>query len=113
MSTHYGLRKSIKGDELFDGRLEAFGVREKVGPAGAADRFPPYMKVKEVRYLTDGRNSMEVVANCDQEQRYQRQAERTTLGKGNIWQPGWASSQAISAARVRGRRAQARPLPWH
>ena len=61
MSTYYGLRKSIKADELFDGRLEAFGVREEVRPEGAADRFPPYMKVREVRYLTDGRNSMEVV----------------------------------------------------
>jgi hypothetical protein len=61
MSTYYGLRKSIKADELFDGRLEAFGVREEVRPEGTADRYPPYMKVKEVRYLTDGRNSMEVV----------------------------------------------------
>ena len=61
MSTYYGLRKSIKADELFDGRLEAFGVREEVRPEGAADRFAPYMKVREVRYLTDGRNSMEVV----------------------------------------------------
>jgi hypothetical protein len=61
MSTHYGLRKTIKADELFDGRLEAFGVREEVRPEGAADRFPPYMEVKEVRYLTDGRNSMQVV----------------------------------------------------
>jgi hypothetical protein len=46
MSTQYGLRKSIKADELFDGRLEAFGVREEVRPEGAADRFPPYMKVR-------------------------------------------------------------------
>jgi hypothetical protein len=61
MSMQYGLRKSIKADELFDGRLEAFGVREEVRPEGAADRFPPYMKVREVRYLTDGTNSMEVV----------------------------------------------------
>ena len=61
MSMYYGLRKTIKADELFDGRLEAFGVREEVRPQGPADRFPPYMKVKEVRYLTDGRNSMEVV----------------------------------------------------
>ena len=61
MSTYYGLRKSIKADELFDGRLEAFGVREEVRPEGTADRYPPYMKVKEVRYLTDGQNSMEVV----------------------------------------------------
>jgi hypothetical protein len=30
----YGLRKSIKADELFDGRLEAFGVREEVRPEG-------------------------------------------------------------------------------
>jgi hypothetical protein len=36
MSTHYGLRKSIKADELFDGRLEAFGVREEV-PTGQAE----------------------------------------------------------------------------
>jgi hypothetical protein len=61
MSTHYRLRKSIKAEELFDGRLEAFGVREEVRPEGAADRYPPYMKVKEVRYLTDGSYSMEVV----------------------------------------------------
>src|SRR6202041_1822965 len=49
MSTYYGLRKSIKADELFDGRLEAFGVREEVRPEGTADRYPSYMKVKEVR----------------------------------------------------------------
>ena len=61
MSMYYGLRKSIKADELFDGRLEAFGVREELRPEGTADRYPPYMKVKEVRYLTDGQNSMEVV----------------------------------------------------
>ena len=61
MSTYFGLCKSIKADELFDGRLEAFGVREEVRPEGTADRYPPYMKVKEVRYLTDGQNSMEVV----------------------------------------------------
>ena len=61
MSTQYGLRKSIKADELFDGRLEAFGVREGVKPEGAADQFPPYMKVREVRYLTDGYNSMAVI----------------------------------------------------
>jgi hypothetical protein len=57
----HGGAKGIKADELFDGRLEAFGVREEVRPEGAADRFPPYMKVREVGYLTDGRNSMEVV----------------------------------------------------
>ena len=61
MSTYYGLRKSIKAHELFDGRLEAFGVREEVRPEGAADRYPPSLKVKEVRYLTDGSYSMEVV----------------------------------------------------
>ena len=58
MSMHYGLRKRITADELFDGRLEAFGVREEVRAEGTADRYPSYMKVKEVRYLTDGRNSM-------------------------------------------------------
>jgi hypothetical protein len=61
MSTQYGLRKSIKADELFDGRLEAFGVREGVKPERAADQFPPYMKVREVKYLTDGHNSMAVI----------------------------------------------------
>jgi hypothetical protein len=61
MSTYYGLRKSIKADELFDGRLEVFGVYEEGRPEGAADRFPAYRKVKEVRYLTDGRDSMKVV----------------------------------------------------
>jgi hypothetical protein len=61
MSTHSRLRKNIKAEELFDGRLEAFGVREEVRPEGAADRYPPYMKVKEVRYLTDGSHGMEVV----------------------------------------------------
>jgi hypothetical protein len=61
MSMYYGLRKSIKADELFDGHLDLYGVFEEGGSEGAADRFPPYMKVKEVRYLTDGRNSMEVV----------------------------------------------------
>ena len=53
MSTQYGLRKRIKADELF-------GVREEVRPEGAADPYPAYMKVKEIRYLTDGRNSMGV-----------------------------------------------------
>ena len=61
MSTYFGLCKSIKADELFDGRLEAFGVREEVRSEGTAGRYPPYIKVKEVRYLTDGQNSMEVV----------------------------------------------------
>jgi hypothetical protein len=61
MSMYYRLRKSIKADELFDGRLEAFGVREEVRPEGTADRYPSFMKVKEVRYLTDGRNSMKVI----------------------------------------------------
>jgi hypothetical protein len=61
MSMHYGLRKRITADELFDGRLEAFGVREEVRAEGTADRYPSYMKVKEVRYLTDGRNSMKVI----------------------------------------------------
>jgi hypothetical protein len=30
MSTYYGLRKGINPDELFDGRLAAFRVREEV-----------------------------------------------------------------------------------
>jgi hypothetical protein len=46
---YYGLRKTIKADELFDGRLEAFGVRGKVRSSETADRFWAYWKVKEVR----------------------------------------------------------------
>ena len=61
MSTHYGLSKSIKADELFDGRLEAFGVREEVRSREAAGRYPSYMKVKEVRYLSNGGESMKVI----------------------------------------------------
>ena len=61
MSTYYRLCKSIKADELFDGRLEAFGVREEVRSGETAGRYPPYMKVKEVRYLSDGSESMEVI----------------------------------------------------
>jgi hypothetical protein len=60
MSMSYRLRKNITADELFDGRLEAFGVREEVRPEGVADPYPAYMKVEQVRYLTDGRNSLEV-----------------------------------------------------
>ena len=61
MSMQYGLRKSIKADELFDGRLEAFGVREEVRWEETAGRYPPYMEVKEVRYLSDGSASMKVI----------------------------------------------------
>jgi hypothetical protein len=61
MSTYYGLCKRIKADELFDGSLEVLGVREEVRPEGAADRYPPNMNVREVRYLTDGSDSMEVI----------------------------------------------------
>jgi hypothetical protein len=61
MSTYFGLRKRITAEELFDGRLEAFGVRKEVRPEGTAAQYPSYMKVKEVRYLTDGRNSMGVI----------------------------------------------------
>lgn len=61
MSIRYGLRKNVPASELFGGRLERFGIREEVRSEETADRFPPYMKVKEVRYLTDGRNSMKVV----------------------------------------------------
>jgi hypothetical protein len=61
MSTYYGLRKRIKADELFDGRLDVFGVHEEGRPKGAADRYAPYMKVREVRHLTEGQNSMKVV----------------------------------------------------
>ena len=61
MSTYYGFSKSIKADELFDGRLEAFGVREAVRSGETAGGYPPYMKVKEVRYLSKGSESMKVV----------------------------------------------------
>ena len=47
MSTDYCPLKKVPACDLFDGRLEAFGVREHVDPDGTA---------KPRRFLTDGRN---------------------------------------------------------
>jgi hypothetical protein len=49
MSTDYTPLKKISARDLFDGRLERFGVREHVKPDGTTDRR---------RCLTDGRNYM-------------------------------------------------------
>ena len=65
MSMYYGLRKSIKADELFDGRLEAFGVREEVRPEGTVDRYPPFMKVKELDLLDSLRHGVEIIDISD------------------------------------------------
>ena len=46
MSTDYCLLKKVPGCDLFDGRLEGFGVREHVGPDETTERQ---------RCLTDGR----------------------------------------------------------
>jgi hypothetical protein len=47
MSTDYCPLKKVPACDLFDGRLEAFGVREHVEPGETA---------KKIRFLTDGRN---------------------------------------------------------
>jgi hypothetical protein len=49
MSTDYAPVKKIIAHELFDGRLNAFGVREEIVPDGTT---------KRKRCLTDGRNYM-------------------------------------------------------
>jgi hypothetical protein len=49
MSTHYTTLKKVRIADLFDGRLEEFGIREHVYPKQtiATDKF-----------LTDGRNCL-------------------------------------------------------
>jgi len=49
MSTDYALLKKIPACDLFDGRLEEFGVREHVKPDETTEKS---------RCLTDGRNYM-------------------------------------------------------
>ena len=47
MSTYYSLIKKIPGDDVFDGRLEEFGIREDIVPDQTTDTY---------RCLTDGRD---------------------------------------------------------
>jgi len=47
MSTYYSLIKKIPGDDVFDGRLEDFGVREHIVPDQTTNTY---------RCLTDGRD---------------------------------------------------------
>ena len=56
MSTHYRPMKTISFAELFDGRLERYGVREHVKSEDMSDRK---------RCLTDGRYSLWVYAEDD------------------------------------------------
>lgn len=56
MSTDYALLKKVQACDLFDGRLEAFGVREKI----VADET-----TEGKRCLTDGRNYLWVYVNDD------------------------------------------------
>jgi hypothetical protein len=56
MSTDYRLLKTIKADELFDGRLEVFGVRE---------HFVAGTSTESRRCLTDGRNAVWVYIRED------------------------------------------------
>ena len=45
MSTYYGLMKKIPSSDVFDGRLEEFGIREHIVPDQTTDTY---------RCLTDG-----------------------------------------------------------
>jgi hypothetical protein len=56
MSTDYALLKKVLACDLFDGRLEAFGVREKIVPDETTERR---------RCLTDGRNHLWVYNRDD------------------------------------------------
>jgi len=47
MSTYYSLIKKIPGDDVFDGRLEEFGIREHIVPDQTTNTY---------RCLTDGRD---------------------------------------------------------
>ncbi len=47
MSTYYSLIKKIPGCDVFDGRLEKFGIREHIVPDQTTNTY---------RCLTDGRN---------------------------------------------------------
>jgi len=45
MSTYYSLIKKIPGDDVFDGRLEEFGIREHIEPGQTTNTY---------RCLSDG-----------------------------------------------------------
>ena len=52
MSTYYSLIKKIPGCDVFDGRLEEFGIREQIVPDQTTDRH---------RCLTDGHEYVWVI----------------------------------------------------
>ena len=52
----FALLKKVRACDLFDGRLEAFGVREKIVPDETTE---------QERCLTDGRNHLWVYINDD------------------------------------------------
>src|SRR5271167_2402247 len=56
MSTDYRLLQRVRARDLFDGRLEEFGVREHVKPAKT---------IKKERCLTDGCNHLWVYMDDD------------------------------------------------
>jgi hypothetical protein len=56
MSTDYRLLKKVPACDLFDGRLEGFGVREHVKPDATTEKS---------RLLTDGRNYLWVYIGDD------------------------------------------------
>src|SRR5262245_2563674 len=56
MSTYYRLPKKVPACDLFDGRLEEFGIREHVKPEATTETS---------RLLTDGRNYLWVYIDDD------------------------------------------------
>ena len=56
MSTDYRLLRKVPACDLFDGRLEEFGVREHVKPEATTEKS---------RLLTDGRNYLWVYIDDD------------------------------------------------
>ena len=73
MSTYYRTEVPIKMDDLFDGRLEAYGVTEVVGRDTTRDR----------RCLIDGRNCLWAYVEVDRESGVRYLGDLQSTGLGN------------------------------
>jgi hypothetical protein len=67
MTTEYIAGKTIRASELFDGRLEKFGIRERILPEVAEElkRLDPDVTYERKRCLTDGISNLGVFVKDD------------------------------------------------
>jgi hypothetical protein len=69
MSTRYRPLKKIAASQLFDGRLEEFGIREHVQPGETTETITCLTNGRNyrwtIRYLFDGRNYLSVYIDDD------------------------------------------------